>query len=381
MPEKVDCVVIGAGVVGLACARALARTGREVMILESQAGFGTGASSRNSEVIHAGLYYPPGSLKARLCVAGKLALYNYCETHGVAHQRCGKLIVATSLDQRDRLAAIQRAAQASGVFDVRMIGPDEAREMEPALSCVAALHSPSTGIVDSHGLMLAYLGEAEQEGALLVLKTPVRCGQVMKEGILLETGGEAPMSLLASTVVNAAGLFAPTLAAQIKGLSPQHVPKAWYAKGNYFSLTGKTPFSRLIYPVPEPGGLGVHLTIDLQGRARFGPDVEWLDDEAGTIIQTGEEDPFDYQVTVERMPRFEEAIRLYWPDLPTQALTPDYAGIRAKIVGPNAPAADFRIDGAAVHGVTGLVNLFGIESPGLTASLSIADQVKTLLTR
>lgn len=379
MTERIDCVVIGAGVVGLACARALAMAGREVMILEAAAHFGSGASSRNSEVIHAGIYYPTGSLKAKLCVAGKWALYDYCQSHGVSHRRCGKLVVATSNDQLERLTAIRRAAHANGVTDVVMISPSEVATMEPALHCVAALHSPSTGIVDSHGLMLSYLGEAEQAGAMLALKTPVLSGEVVDDGIVLEIGGESPMSLIATTVVNAAGIFAPALAARIRGLASQHVPKAWYAKGNYFSLAGKTPFSRLIYPVPEPGGLGVHLTIDLQGRARFGPDVEWLGDDAASAVEAGRPDPFDYQVAPARLRGFDEAIRRYWPELPDNALSPDYAGIRAKIVGPTEAAADFRIDGPAVHGVTGLINLFGIESPGLTSSLAIADEVKNLL--
>lgn len=375
MIERVDCVVIGAGVVGLACARALALAGREVLILEAAPHFGAGASSRNSEVVHAGLYYPPGSLKARLCVRGRDLLYAYCDARGVAQRRCGKLVVATCDAQRGRLGEIARAAHANGVGDVRLIESVDARALEPELNCVAALHSPSTGIVDSHGLMLALLGDAENAGAMLALKTPVLDGRVLDDGLQLNTGGEAPMSVAARTVINAAGLFAPLLASRLQGLPPAWVAPARFAKGSYFSLRGRTPFSRLIYPVPEPGGLGVHLTLDLQGRARFGPDVEWLDPAIVAAHDFSQPEPFDYRVDPARLRGFDDAIRRYWPALPDDALAPDYAGIRAKIVGPDDAPADFRIDARTEHGITGLINLFGIESPGLTSCLAIAEEV------
>jgi L-2-hydroxyglutarate oxidase LhgO len=364
--------VIGAGVVGLACARALAARGREVLILEAGLRFGSGISSRNSEVIHAGLYYPPGSLKARLCVRGRALLYAYCAAQGIAHRRCGKLVVATTPAQHPALASIAQRAAANGVDDLQWLTAAQARELEPELACSAALLSPSTGIVDAHGLMLALLGDAERAGAILALGTPVVSAAIGAHGILLQTGGEAPMQLLARSVVNATGLAAPALAACFEGLAPEHLPRAHFAKGNYFALQGAAPFSRLVYPVPEAAGLGVHLTLDLQGRARFGPDVEWMNLPADTTL-------FDYRVDPARGEAFQHEIRRYWPGLPDGALMPDYAGIRPKISGPDDPAADFRIDGPAAHGVHGLVNLFGIESPGLTACLAIAEQVDTLL--
>lgn len=375
MTERVDCVVIGAGVVGLACARELAQAGRDVLVLEATGQFGTGASSRNSEVIHAGIYYPAGSLKADLCVRGRELLYGYCATNGIDHRRCGKLVVATSPAQIPDLEALARRALANGVEDTRLIDAATARAIEPALSCVAALHVPATGIIDSHALMLSLLGDAERAGALLALRTPVIGGRVLEDGVLLHTGGDATMTIVAKTVVNAAGLFAPQVANRLEGFPAEHVPRAFYAKGSYFSLQGRSPFSRLIYPVPEPGGLGVHLTLDLQGRARFGPDVEWLDcsSSADSKHEAGPE--LDYRVDPGRALAFHAAIRHYWPGLREGTLAPDYAGIRAKIVGPREAAADFRIDGQRIHGVPGLVNLFGIESPGLTASLAIAQQV------
>ncbi len=366
--ERIDCVVIGAGVVGLACARALARAGREVIIVEAGERFGGGISSRNSEVVHAGLYYPPGSLKASLCVRGRELLYHYCAQRGIAHRRCGKLVVATDAAQENRLREIAARAAANGVDDLRWLDADAAQRLEPALRCSAALLSPSTGIVDSHALMLALLGDAEAAGALLALNTPVDAGEVVTDGIHLHTGGTAPLRILARCVVNAAGLGAPALAARIDGLAAEHVPPAHFAKGNYFALQGRAPFTRLVYPVPEEAGLGVHLTLDLQGRARFGPDVEWLD------LPPDARD-LDYRVTEQRAAAFYGEIRRYWPALPDGALVPDYSGIRPKICGPQDPAADFRIDGAARHGVSGLVNLFGIESPGLTAALAIAENV------
>lgn len=370
--EQTDCVVIGAGVVGLACARALASRGREVIVLEADQRFGSATSSRNSEVIHAGLYYPSGSLKAQLCVRGRELLYAYCRERNIAHRRCGKLVVATSAAQIGELERLAAQARANGVDDLQFIERTDALRLEPQLHCQAALLSPSTGIVDSHGLMLALLGDAEAQGVTLVCNTPVLAAEVSAAGIVLHTGGQAPMRLAARTVVNAAGLGAPALAARIEGLPSTHVPRAYFAKGNYFALQARAPFSRLIYPVPEAAGLGVHLTLDLQGRARFGPDVEWLDLPADTAH-------FDYRVAPARAAAFYREIRRYWPGLPDGALAPDYAGVRPKIHPPGQEAADFRIDGPDTHGVAGLVNLFGIESPGLTAALAIAETVQERL--
>jgi L-2-hydroxyglutarate oxidase LhgO len=364
--ERVDAVVVGAGVVGLAVARALALAGREVIILEAAEGIGTETSSRNSEVIHAGIYYPPGSLKARFCVAGKLALYAYCAERGVPHARCGKLLVATEENQLPKLAAIKAQAEANGVTDLQRLSAGEARALEPALRCVAAYLSPSTGIVDSHAFMLALQGDAEAQGAAIAYQSPLERGRVRDNGIMLEVGGVEPMQVLARTVVNSAGLHAPRVAASIQGLPPAQVPPTYYAKGNYYSLIGRAPFSRLVYPMPNEAGLGVHITIDLGGQARFGPDVEWID-------------RIDYDVDPRRADSFYAAIRDYWPGLADGQLAPGYAGIRPKIVGPTEKAADFVVQGPRVHGVPGLVNLFGIESPGLTAALAIADYVADLL--
>ncbi len=360
--ERVDCVVIGAGVVGLAVARSLALAGREVVVLEAAAAIGTETSSRNSEVIHAGIYYAPGSLKAVSCVNGRQLLYRYCAERGVAHRRCGKLIVATETAQIATLHKIQAHAAANGVDDLRLLAAEEAHALEPALRCVAVLLSPSTGIIDSHGLMLAYLGEAEDHGAMLALHSPVTGGAVETGGILLEVGGAEPMQLLARTVVNSAGLYAQRVAAALRGFPRDKVPPSHYAKGNYYSLRGRSPFTHLIYPVPEAAGLGVHLTLDLAGQARFGPDVEWIAE-------------IDYDVDLRRADGFYRAIRDYWPGLGDGQLAPGYAGIRPKLGGPDRPASDFVIQGPREHGVAGLVNLFGIESPGLTASLALAGQV------
>ncbi|NML14934.1 NAD(P)/FAD-dependent oxidoreductase [Azohydromonas caseinilytica] len=367
MTERVDTVVVGAGVVGLAVARELAQRGHEVLVLEGATAIGTGTSSRNSEVIHAGLYYPTGSLKARLCVQGRERLYAYCAERGLGHRRCGKLIAATDEGQLDALRALQAQALANGVDDVQWLDAAQARALEPQLRAVAALLSPSTGLVDSHALMLSLLGDAQSAGALLALASPVLSGRVTNEGIELQVGGEQPMALLARRVVNSAGHGAPALAGRIGGLDARHVPRAWACKGHYFSLRGRSPFSRLVYPLHDSAGLGVHLTLDLAGQARFGPDTEWLPDA----------DPagFDYRVDERRIPAFGAAIRRYWPGLPEGALSPAYTGIRPKISAPGQPAADFRIDAAAQHGVPGLVNLFGIESPGLTACLAIASHV------
>ena len=364
--EQVDTVVIGAGVVGLAVARALAMAGREVIVLEAENAIGTHTSSRNSEVIHAGIYYPKGSLKARLCVAGRQQLYAYCADHGVSHQRCGKLIVATSAAQIPQLEKILAQGRANGVTDLVPVDLARVRDMEPAVHCVAALHSPSTGIIDSHGLMLAYQGDAEAHGAMLAFTGPVTAGRVGDKGIVLEVGGEQPMQLHARQVVNSAGLHAPALAASLAGFPRAHVPTAYLCKGNYYALAGRAPFSRLIYPIPEAAGLGVHVTLDLAGQARFGPDVEWID-------------KIDYTVDPQRAEKFYAAIRSYWPDLKDGALSPGYSGIRPKIQAPSEPARDFMIEGPRDHGVPGLVNLFGIESPGLTASLALGDMVAGLL--
>jgi L-2-hydroxyglutarate oxidase LhgO len=357
--EKLDAVVIGAGVVGLAVARALAQAGREVVILEAEDAIGTHTSSRNSEVIHAGIYYPQGSLKARSCVAGKELLYEYCVDHGVPHRRSGKLIVATSQQQEEELLSIQKKAHANGVTDVVWMTREQAVALEPEVSCVAALYSPSTGIIDSHALMLAYLGDAEDRGAMLALKTQLVGAQRIPDGFVVHTN---EMDVQCRILINSAGLRAPSVARQIEGFPETLVPAEFYAKGNYYSLSGKSPFSRLVYPVPEPGGLGVHLTLDLAGQARFGPDVEWIE-------------RIDYRVDPKRAERFYAAIRRYWPGLRDGALAPGYAGIRPKTAGPGAPAPDFAVQGPRVHGVPGLVQLFGIESPGLTSSLALAGMV------
>lgn len=360
--EQADVVVIGAGVVGLAVARRLARAGREVLILEREKTFGSGISSRNSEVIHAGIYYPLGSLKARLCVSGQQALYAFCLSHGVAHRRCGKLLVATDESQMPKLTALQAQAQANGVADLEPLTGSEARALEPQLHCVAALLSPSTGIIDSHGLMLSLLAEAENAGALLALNCPVLSGEAVDSGLLLRVGGDEPSAIQASTVINCAGLGAVTLARNLTGIQLESLPPFHLAKGNYFALAGKAPFSHLIYPMPEAAGLGVHLTLDLAGQARFGPDVEWLDQE-------------DYRVDPQRGIGFYHEIRRYWPELPDGALQPAYAGIRPKLQGPAGRAMDFVLQTETEHGVPGLINLFGIESPGLTSCLALADEV------
>ncbi|MBS0528022.1 MAG: NAD(P)/FAD-dependent oxidoreductase [Proteobacteria bacterium] len=363
--DSVECVVIGAGVVGLAIARQLAISGREVIVLEAAEGIGTATSSRNSEVIHAGIYYPAGSLMAQMCVSGRRALYDYCRDHGIPHRNCGKLIVATTPQEAGQLQSIRAHAEANGVEGMQMLSGGAARVLEPALNCVAALLSPSTGIIDSHAYMLALRGDAERDGAAFAFHTPLANAKVTSRGLEIETGGEAPMTLACNLLINAAGLGAAAVARSIEGMPVNRIPPAYLAKGNYFSCSVRAPFSHLIYPVPEPGGLGVHLTLDLAGQARFGPDVEWVD-------------TLDYAVDPARAARFYPAIRRYWPDLPDGALMPAYSGIRPKIVPPSVAKQDFMIEGPRDHGVTGLINLFGIESPGLTSSLALADHVLAL---
>ena len=372
--ERVDAVVVGAGVVGLACARELARHGHETLVLETSDGIGNGTSSRNSEVIHAGLYDAPGSLKARLCVAGRRALYAYCEAHGVGHRRCGKLVVASTTPQVEALRAIEQRARANGVEGLQWLSGAEARALEPALQVAAALLSNVTGIVDSHALMLALLGDLEQAGGMLALRSPLESATVTERGFELSVGGSEPIAVETRWLVNAAGLFAPALAHRIDGLAAAHVPHPRFAKGNYYSLVGRSPFTHLVYPVPDPGGLGTHLTLDLGGQARFGPDVEWLPD--GTAP-----DAIDYAVDPARSAAFYAAIRRWWPGLGDAALAPAYSGVRPKLQGPGEPAGDFVLQGPRTHGVGGLVNLFGIESPGLTASLAIASEVRLALAR
>ncbi len=360
--EQVDVVVAGAGVVGIAVARALAHAGRDVLVLDAAAAIGTEVSSRNSEVIHAGIYYPTDSLMAQLCVQGRRMLYQFCDTHGVAYRKCGKLIVATSTEEDTKLDGIKARAEANGVEGMRVLTAAEARELEPNLQCTSALLSPETGILDSHGYMLALQGEAEAAGAMFVFHAPLLSGRAVDGGVEIAVGGAEPMSLRCRTLINAAGLGATKLARAIDGMPSQLVPGTYYAKGNYFTLTGRAPFSRLIYPVPVAGGLGVHLTIDLGNQARFGPDVEWID-------------TLDYRVDPSRSDSFYAAIRRYWPELPDGALQPGYAGIRPKITAKGAPAADFVVQPPNVHGVPGLVNLFGIESPGLTSAIALAALV------
>ena len=368
--EQVDCIIAGAGVIGLAVARNLAAQGLDTLILEAADAIGTETSSRNSEVIHAGIYYTQGSLKARLCVAGRDMLYRYCADRSIPHRSCGKLIVATDETQEPVLATIRANAAACGVADLRFLSATEAQALEPALHCTAALLSPSTGIVDSHALMLALLGDAEGSGAMLSLNTRIVSGRVEPGRIVLRTTDTASgeqFEIATSRLINAAGLGAVALAGSLEGFGRQFLPTLRYAKGNYFSVAGRAPFSHLVYPVPEPGGLGVHLTLDLAGTARFGPDVEWTD-------------TLDYRVDPARGERFYAAIRKYWPDLADASLQAAYSGIRPKLSGPGDANSDFVIQDAATHGIDGLINLFGIESPGLTSSLAIAGQVARILT-
>lgn len=367
-----DAVVIGAGVVGLAIGRALARAGHETILLEKNRHIGMETSARNSEVIHAGLYYPPGSLKARLCVAGRARLYDFCASHGVAHKRLGKLIVAARTDQEDALSSILHRARDNGVDDLQYLSRAEISRLEPDLAASAGLHSPSTGIIDSHAYMQALLGDAQAAGASLAREASVlsaaRRGNRYR--LTVQNAGEI-MTLETRLLVNSAGLWAQHVARTIEGLDAKFIPPVHFAKGSYVTLNARSPFRHLVYPVPEPGGLGVHLTLDMGGAARFGPNVEWL---AAT-------DPseIDYAMSPNLAAEFAPRIAAYWPRVTARMLSPGYSGVRPKIGGRENPNADFRVDGAAMHGLPGLVNLFGIESPGLTASLAIAEMVEEML--
>ncbi|OLP60083.1 FAD-dependent oxidoreductase [Xaviernesmea oryzae] len=358
-----DAVVVGAGVVGLAIARRLALAGLETLVIEREGAIGMGTSSRNSEVIHAGLYYPPGSLKARLCREGRERLYAYCEARGVGARRVGKLVLAATADEVAKLEAIMATAKANGVNDLQRLTREEVAALEPALACHAAFLSPSTGIIDTHGLMLALQGDLEEAAGTVAFHAPVAEARPEDGGFTIVTGGADATEIRTRLLVNAAGHGAPRLAASIHGEPAAQAPRQWFAKGNYVSLIGRQPFSRLVYPLPDAAGLGIHATLDLAGRCRFGPDVEWVEHED------------DLEVSPTRLPIFEAAIRRYWPALPSGALQPDYAGIRPKLHGPGSPMPDFRVDGPEMHGLSGLVQLFGIESPGLTSSLALADLV------
>ncbi|QWD74954.1 NAD(P)/FAD-dependent oxidoreductase [Polynucleobacter sp. TSB-Sco08W16] len=370
--EQVDCVVVGAGVIGLAVAREMALQGRETILLERESAFGTVSSARNSEVIHAGIYYPKDSLKAKLCVEGNRLLYEYCRSHQVATQSYGKLIVAADDTQINDLQAILYKAQNNGVPDIKMISGEEAKSLEPKLQCVAAILSATTGIVDSHGYMLSLLGGFEDAGGMVAYQSPLisakPIGQNAEDGYELNVGGSDGMQIQTKLLINCAGMSAPAIAQKIEGLKQEQIPKAYFAKGNYFSLSGKSPFRHLIYPIPEPGGLGVHLTLDMGGQAKFGPDVEWLD--------INSEEQIDYTVNPKRGEGFYEAVRRYWPELKDNSLQPDYSGVRAKIVSQNSPAGDFSFNGPQDHGLQGLYNLYGFESPGLTSSLAIAKHLE-----
>ena len=366
--DKVECVVVGAGVVGLAVAREMAMAGLETIVLEKHNLIGSETSSRNSEVIHAGLYYPTGSLKARLCVEGKKRLYQYTSERGIPVLDCGKLVVATHEDENVRLGQIEKKAIENGVSEVEVWPAKRAMELEPNLYCTAALWSPTTGVVDSHGLMLGYQGDLEDHGGFVALASPMMAARVTDAGFEVDVGGESPMSLLTTVLINAAGLHAPNIASVIDGYDPVRIPRAHYCKGSYYGLPGKSPFGRLIYPMPQTAGLGVHVTIDMGGQCRFGPDMEWIEPDGPEAI--------DYDVEQERADVFYDAVRRYWPAIEDGSLVPGYSGVRPKIVGPNDPAADFVIEAREDHGIDGLVNLFGIESPGLTSSLAIAEETR-----
>ena len=365
--ERVQCIVVGAGVVGLSVARSLAAAGREVVVLETESHIGSGVSSRNSGVIHAGIYYGKNSLKARFCVQGKHALYRFCEEHGVAHARIGKLVVATDAAQLPALAALRERACGNGVDDLEHLTPEQVSDIEPAVRCAGALLSHTTGIVDPHEYMLALQGDAEASGAAVALATPMEHASVRSGGLRVHAGGADPMTLDCDWLVNCAGLGAQAVAAGIKGLAADTIPALYPAKGNYFQLTGRCPFKRLIYPMPDAAWLGVHVGLDLAGRCKFGPDLHWID-------------TLDYDVDESQAQAFYASIRRYWPELPDGALQPDYAGIRPKIYRKGESAPDFCIQGADAHGVQGLVNLYGIESPGLTSAIAIGGHVAAMIT-
>jgi len=367
--ESVESVVIGAGVVGLACAKNLAESGQEVVVIEAADAIGTETSSRNSEVIHAGIYYPAGSLKSKLCVAGKELLYHYCAERGIPHRRCGKLIVATTAEEEAQLDLIKVKAEANGVHDLAWLSAAQASALEPALNCTKALLSPSTGIIDSHSLMLAYQGDLEAAGGMIAFNTPVERGRVLDSGFEITTGGDYPMTIRTQRLVIAAGLRSQTVARSLDGYPVTTLPEQHFCKGNYFTTAFKSPFRHLIYPVPVKSGLGVHVTIDIAGGLRFGPDTEWLEGMTGEDL---------YEVNPSRGDSFYAAIRRYYPDLPNGALMPGYAGIRPKLNRVGTVGEDFRIDGPDLHGIPGLVGLYGIESPGLTASLALGAFVEAL---
>lgn len=358
--ERADCIVIGAGVVGLACARALAQAGRDVIVIERNYAIGMETSSRNSEVIHSGIYYPTGSLKASACVEGRDKLYAYCKARNIGHKKLGKLIVATSAQEDAELGRLLQKGRENGVTDLQLLTRTQTLAREPSLTCTSALWSPSTGIVDSHSVMLAMQGDLEDHGGMIAFNTAIAAGQIEPDGIVLKTQGEAEFSVKANLVVNCAGLYAQNITRLLGGFDVAHIPPQHFARGVYFMLTGKSPFTHLIYPAPEPGGLGVHATLDMGGQCRFGPDVEWIDD-------------IEYDVNPARGDIFYDRIRKYWPGLKDGQLQPAYSGIRPKLVGPGQPAGDFTIQGPDVHKSGPLINLFGIESPGLTSSLALAE--------
>ncbi|MGB3718469.1 MAG: NAD(P)/FAD-dependent oxidoreductase [Hyphomicrobiaceae bacterium] len=369
MTADVETIVVGAGVVGLAIARSLAAAGQEVIILEQHGLIGSETSSRNSEVIHAGIYYPPGSLRARLCVEGKARLYQFCQENGVPHRRCGKLLVATAEDQLPKLKAIQETALRNGVDDLVPLSPAEAKELEPAVSCVAALLSPSTGIVDTHALMLALLGHAESNGAQLVLNSPVRSVTAVKPGLFslsIDAADEAETTVTCTKLVIAAGLHASRLAETMTYPTGYRPPTTYYAKGQYYAMSGRSPFTRHIYPMPHGAWLGLHATVDLSGRCKFGPDIEWIPE-------------IDYSFQPQKLAQFLDFIRMYYPDLDPDRLHPDYTGIRPKLYREGEPVPDFAFHTEAQHGHPGLIMLFGIESPGLTSSLAIGEYVTQLI--
>jgi L-2-hydroxyglutarate oxidase LhgO len=364
--EKVDTIIIGAGVVGLALAREIAQQGREVLVLEAETAIGTVTSSRNSGVIHAGIYYKPGSIKARVCVEGRKRLYAYAEERGIPHRRCGKLIVATAEDQTGKLLEWKTVAEKNGVTGLRMMTVDEVSALEPEVYCVAAMHSPDTGIIDVHAYMLALLGDTEAAGATLVLQAPVISSEIVSDGFVLEIGGASAMQISCRHLINAAGLGAQNIAKNMRGLDPTTIPPLLLGKGSYFSMTGKPPFKMLIYPLPVVGSSGLHASCDLAGRFHFGPDIEWVD----TI---------DYRVDLAREPLFEDSIRRYWPGLPKGVLQPDFSGVRPKIAKGSPYDVDFMVQTERDHKVPGLINLYGIESPGMTSSLALAEEVGGML--